>query len=344
MASPIGTARMPTQGSWRPLVDHLGFVAVAIDGLARGQDRRGRLDRKAHHDRLAGRDAAEDAAGVVGEKARLAVVAHPHLVGVLLARERGGGKARADLDALDRVDAHQRAGEIAVELAVDRRAEARRHAFGHHLDDGADRRALLAHAVEKVGEARRRLGVGTEERIVLDLGPIPARAIDRRASPIWISARAHVEAGHDLARDGAGRHPHRGLARRGAAAAAIVVQAVFGVVGVAGVARPIDVLDGGIVLGALIDVVDQQRDRRAGGDLTAGRLVGEHAGQDFDRVRLLPLGGEARLAGPPLVQIGLDIGLAERDARWTAVDHAADRRPVAFAEGRDPEEMAEGIE
>jgi hypothetical protein len=36
----------------------------------------------------------------------------------------------------------------------------------------------------------------------------------------------------------------------------------------------------------------------------AGRLVGEHAGQDFHRVRLLPLGGEARLAGPALVEIG----------------------------------------
>ena len=34
----------------------------------------------------------------------------------------------------------------------------------------------------------------------------------------------------------------------------------------------------------------------------------------------------------------------ERDARRAAVDHAADRRPVALAEGRDAEEMAEGVE
>ena len=75
-------------------------------------------------------------------------------------------------------------------------------------------------------------------------------------------------------------------------------------------ARTIDVLDRGIVLGALIDILDQQADRRAGRDLLAGRLIGEHAGEDFDRVRLLPLGGEAGLAGPPLVEIGLDVGLA----------------------------------
>ena len=50
-------------------------------------------------------------------------VAHAHLVGVLLAGERGGGEAGADLDALHRVDAHHRAGEVGVELAVDRLAQ-----------------------------------------------------------------------------------------------------------------------------------------------------------------------------------------------------------------------------
>src|SRR5207237_142826 len=102
----------------------LGLVAVAIDGLARGEDRRGRFDRKACHDRLPGGDAAEDAAGVVGEESRPAVIAHAHLVGVVLTRECRRGKARTDLHALDRVDAHERAGEIAVELAIDRCAEA----------------------------------------------------------------------------------------------------------------------------------------------------------------------------------------------------------------------------
>ena len=76
----------------------------------------------------------------------------------------------------------------------------------------------------------------------------------------------------------------------------------------------------------------------------AGRLVDEHAGEDFDRVRLLALRGEARLAGPAPVEIGLNVAFAERDARRAAVDDAADRRPVALAEGRDPEGMTERIE
>src|SRR5262245_39259770 len=214
------------------------FAAVAIHRLARREDRRRRLHGKAHDDGLAGRDAAQHATGVVRQKARLAVVAHAHLVGVLLARERGRAKARTDLHAFDRIDAHDGAGEIAVELAVDRRAETGWHALRQNLDDRSDRGALLAHAVEQFGKTRGRFGIRAEEWIALHFGPIPAGAIDLVRAHLD-QRRAHVEAGHDLAGDGAGGDPHGGLARRGAPAAAIVVQAVFHVVSVAGVSRAI---------------------------------------------------------------------------------------------------------
>ena len=320
----------------------LGLVAVAIHGLARREDRRGRLDGETRDDRLAGRDAAEDPARLVGQEARAAVVAHAHLVGVLLAGQRRGRKARAELHALDGVDAHERRREIAVELAIDRCAEAGRHAVGHDLDDGADRGAGLAHAVEILGEERHPLGVRTEERIPVDLVPIPAAAVDRMR-PHLHERRAHAEAGHDLARDRAGRHARRGLTRRLASAAAVVAQAVFDIVSVVGMARPILVLDVRIVLRALVDILDHERDRRAGRDLRAARLVDEHAGEDLHRVGFLPLRGVARLAGPPLVEIRLDVGLAERNARRRSIDHAADRRPMALAEGRDAKEMAERV-
>ncbi len=155
---------------------------------------------------------------------------------------------------------------------------------------------------------------------------------------------AHGDARHDLARDRARRDPHRRLARGLAAAAAIVAHAVFDVVGEVGVAGAVFVLDVGIILAALIDIVDDERDRRAGRHLSAGGFVKEHAGQDLDLVRLLALRGEARLARPAAVEIGLNVGLIERDARRAAVDHAADRGPVALAEGGDPERMPERIE
>ncbi len=172
----------------------LGVAAVFVDGLARVQDRRRRLDRKARHDRLAGGNAAENAAGMVGQKERLAVIAHAHLVGILFAAERRRGETVADLDALHRIDAHQRGGNVGIELAVNRRAEARRHAFRHHLDHRADRRAGLAHAVEITPHRLRLLGVRTEERIVADLVPVPAAAID------LVRAHLHQRGAHDHAR------------------------------------------------------------------------------------------------------------------------------------------------
>src|SRR5262249_28296946 len=185
-----------------------------------------------------------------------------------------------------------RAGQIAVELAVDGRAEPRRHALGDDLDDGADRRAGLAHAVEIVGVEFRLLGVRTEERILVDRVPVPAGAVDGMRPHLHEGA-AYAQARHDLARNRAGRHAHRGLARRLTAAAAIVAQAVFRIIGVVGVAGPVLVLDVGVVPRTLVDIVDDERDRRPGRDLFSSRLVDEHAGENSDLVGLLALRGIA---------------------------------------------------
>src|SRR6266566_3693329 len=66
---------------------NVGVGALAVDRAARRQDRGGRFHREARHHRLAGGDAAQNAAGMVGQKPR-AVVAGPHLVGVLLRSDR----------------------------------------------------------------------------------------------------------------------------------------------------------------------------------------------------------------------------------------------------------------
>ncbi len=47
---------------------------------------------------------------------------------------------------------------------------------------------------------------------------------------------------------------------------------------------------------------------------------------------------------PALVEVDLDVLDGQRNARRAAVDHAADRRPVAFAEAGETEQMAEGVE
>ena len=78
------------------------------------------------------------------------VVGGHDLVVRLGARHPGEVEAVADLDALDRLDAHQRGGEPGVQPAVPVhvRAEAHRHAVGQHLDDPAEGVAVLVGLVD----------------------------------------------------------------------------------------------------------------------------------------------------------------------------------------------------
>src|SRR5262245_6979958 len=122
-----------------------------------------------------------------------------------------------------------------------------------------------------------------------------------------------------------------------------MAQALFDEIGVVGVAWAELVLDLAVVLRPRVHVLDLERDRRAGRHLLSARLVGENAREDAHLVELFALGGVARLAGAPLVEIGLDVGDVELDAGRAAIDHAADHRPVAFAPGGDAEEMAETV-
>src|SRR5690606_30920172 len=119
-----------------------------------------------------------------------------------------------------------------------------------------------------------------------------------------------------LARDRARRDAHRRLARRRAAAAAVIADAVLLLVGVIGVARPELVLDGGVVAGALVGVLDHEADGRA------GRLPFEHARENAHAVSFLALGGVPRAPGTPPVEVRLDVRFGQREPRRAAVDDA----------------------
>ena len=145
------------------------------------------------------------------------------------------------------------------------------------------------------------------------------------------------------ARDGAGSHARSGFAGRGTSAAAIVAHAIFGVIGIVGMAGPVAVADLAIVFRTLVGVLDHQRNRRARGDGPTCAVVFEDAGEDFHRIRLLALRDEARGAGAAFVQELLDEGFIQRQAGRAAIDHATEGRPVAFAPGRHAEEVAERV-
>src|SRR5690606_27247050 len=88
---------------------------------------------------------------------------------------------------------------------------------------------------------------------------------------------------------------------------------------------------------ALIDVLDEEADRRA------GRHALEHAREDSHLVGLFALRDEARAAGGAAVEIALDVRFRKLEPRRATVDDRRERRTVAFAARRDREHSPEAV-
>src|SRR5690606_15984821 len=141
----------------------------------------------------------------------------------------------------------------------------------------------------------------------------------------------------ELARDGTCRHAHGGFPRGGTAAATVIAETVFLHIGVVGVTGTEGARDLGVILAALVGVLDQQADRGAGG------LALEYAGQDLHGIRFATLGGVAAGAGLAAVQFALQVFLGQRQAGRTAIDDGTQGRAVGFTEGGDAEKFAEAV-
>ena len=250
---------------------------------------------------------------------------------------RDGGKAGADFDALDRVDAHHRVRDIGIEPIVDRLAPADGNAGRDDFDSRAARIAGLAKRIHErleLGDLRR---VRSEEWIGIDMRPVfeaDRRRTEMRQTTSYHDAEAFAQ---PFARDRAGGDAHRRFARRLSSAAAIVANAVFLPVRVIGVAGSKRVGDVCVVFAARVLIANQKRDRRA------GRAAFEYAGEDFNGVRFAALRYVARSTGAASIEVALDVGFAQLQSRRTAVNDAADRRSVRFTERRDREQFPEGI-
>ncbi len=311
---------------------HRGGRVVQVHGLPRQADARCGFDGDGGHHVLPGADAAEHAAGVVrGEALR------GEFVAMLRAFLRHAGKACADLHTFHRVQAHERVGDVGVELVVERLAPACGHAAGGNHDARADRVARFAQRVHIRLQLGHDVGVGREKRVLMHR--VPGLEGDGHFAELGhAGANRHaVLRGEPLLGHRTGGDDGRGQPGRRATAAARIAQAVFAPVGVVGMAGAEGVQDVAVVLAALVGVADEQGDGRAGG------LALEHAGEDFHLIGFLPLRHMATGAGAAAVEIGLDVGLAQRHARRTAVDHATDGRAMGFAEGGDCKQQAEGV-
>ena len=136
-----------------------------VDGAQRARHGRDRLHRGPHPQHLAGGHAALGAAGAAGDAADARRRSARSRRAPCEPRRRGELEAVADLDALDRLDAHQRAGQPGVEPAVPVhvRAEARRQA----VDDAPRRRRRGCRRPCGPGRSRRpspRCAAGSRQR------------------------------------------------------------------------------------------------------------------------------------------------------------------------------------
>src|SRR5690606_35438341 len=119
--------------------DDLGRSAMHVDRTPRHLNARGRFQRETDQNILPARDSAEDSARRVLREAF-----RRDLVAMLAAALTDAPDAVADLDALDRVDAHHRARDLGVELVENRLAEPGRNPGRDHVDARADRVAVAA--------------------------------------------------------------------------------------------------------------------------------------------------------------------------------------------------------
>jgi hypothetical protein len=132
------------------------------------------------------------------------------------------------------------------------------------------------------------------------------------------------------------------ILRATAPAAAVIADAVLRPIGVVGVPGAEFVLDVGIILTPLVDVLDDQRNRRPGRHLLAV-IVREHTRCDAHLVRLAPLGRESRLARPAPIEEMLDVPLRQRNLRRTTIYNAANRVAVALSPRRHTQQVSECV-
>lgn len=143
-----------------------GLAGHHVDGGQGARHGRDRLHGGADAQQLAGGEPALGAAGPAGG-ALDAVLGGQDLVVRLGAGHPGEVEAVADLDALDGLDAHERAGEAGVEPAVPVhvRAEPDGHAVRQHLDDAAEGVAVLVGLVDLGDHRLARVGVEAAHRV-----------------------------------------------------------------------------------------------------------------------------------------------------------------------------------
>lgn len=250
-------------------MDEGGGLVGEGEGLLGEADGGGGFEGDAKVEGLTIRDAAEDAAGVVGGEG----------IGVVMggAAHAGGVEPVPDFKPFSRGDGEHGGGEEGFEFMVGGVSKSDGEVGGAG-DDGAEGIACGEGGVEEGG---------------------PEGEIGGAAEFCEGGGNGDVFSCEELGGDGAGGDAGGGFAGGGAASSSGIEMAVLGLIGVGGVARAVEGLIG---VGAGVDVADED------GDGGACCAVFIDAGEEFAEVGFGAGGGVGRLSGATPCEGAVDIG------------------------------------
>ena len=282
-----------------------GILTIDGDGFLTAHDGGGGLEGDPENDGFPIGNATLHAAGTVGRGANPAID-HAEGVVVLAAGEQRAREARADLEALGGGNREHRLGEVGFELVEDRLAEAGRAVADDTFDHPAHRVSFAADGFDMVDHRPDHRGIAGADDVGFDGVGGDGLGIDLGVEMLdgfhpSQNLDAWMEFPQHLPRHGGSGDAADGLPGGGAAATGCRADAVFRIVGVVGVAGA--VFRGHLVVGAgaLIGVSHENGDGRA------EREAILQAGEDFRGVRLFSRGDDFGLAGPPPVELALDL-------------------------------------
>ncbi|MDB6067936.1 MAG: hypothetical protein JWR26_4144 [Pedosphaera sp.] len=317
-----------------------GVMKFGIHGILFMHDRGDGLEGDAKVDGFAIGDAALDATGTVGGRADLAAL-HAERVVVLGAGQQNAAEAGADVKSFGGRKAEHGFAQVCFQSVEHRFAPSGRNATRDAFDDSADAVAGAAHFLDETDHFLCGNRIGTADNVGFDIPGLDCFGIhigDEALDLFDVSEDFDPELfAENFFGDGAGGDATDGFAGAGTAAALPIADAELGSVGVVGVGRT--ELGGHfrIGLGTSILIFDPKTD---GG---AERLAFKRAGEDLDDVRFFARRDDFGLAGPPAVEVRLNVRFREFQARRAAIHNHTDAAAMGLAPRRDTEEMTKRI-
>ena len=175
------------------------------------------------------------------------------------------------------------AGQVSIQLRIDRSTPANRHMLGHGGNLCAHGIACLPQLVHERFELPHDLGVRRKEWIGVHGFPALKGSLDRPELAKVATDDNSVLFLQPFSGNRCRCHSHGRFPRRGAPPAAVIANSVLLPVGIVGVARTKGVDEVAVVTASLVFVPDQEGDGRT------GRLALEYPGKNFNGIGFLPL-------------------------------------------------------